>query len=49
MTVAELIEALQKEPAHLPVYRYADWPVEDVTLMRDTPETDDGQNCVTLY
>ena len=49
MTVAELIEALQGAPADLLVYRYADWPVESITLEIDTPETDDGRHCVTLY
>jgi hypothetical protein len=48
MTVAELIKALQNAPAELPVYRYANWPVEGITLETDTPETDDGQHCVTL-
>jgi hypothetical protein len=48
MTVAELIEALQRVPPDLPVYRYANWPVEGITLETDTPETNDRQHCVTL-
>jgi hypothetical protein len=48
MTVAELIEALRQAPPDLPVYRYADWLVEGITLETDTPETNDGQHCVTL-
>jgi hypothetical protein len=49
MTVTELIEALKHAPGNLPVFRYANWPVEQVTLETDTPESEDGQQCVTLY
>jgi hypothetical protein len=49
VTVAELIADLQRLPQDIPVYRYANWPVERITLESDTPETDDGKDCVTLY
>lgn len=49
MTVAELIAALQKMPPDLPVYRYANWECEQVREETDTPESDDGKPCVTLY
>lgn len=49
MTVAELIEALSKLPPGQPVYRYANWLVEEVHQERSTPETGDGKPCVTLY
>jgi hypothetical protein len=49
VTVRELIEVLKHAPPDLAVYRYANWPVERITLEADTPETSDGQDCVTLY
>ena len=49
MTVKELIAKLQQMPPDLHVYRYANWETEDVSLADDTPETDDGKPCVTLY
>ena len=49
MTVRELIEALEKLPPELPVFRYANWLAEEVSVESSTPETSDGKPCVTLY
>jgi hypothetical protein len=48
VTVAELIEALQKLPQDLLVYRYANWLVQSADVEHSTPETGDGKPCVVL-
>jgi hypothetical protein len=49
MTVRELIAELEKMPQDLPVFRYANWECEEVNEDSSTPESDDGNPCVTLY